>query len=204
MTVLAGSGVAGFADGQGVLAKFNYIQGIVIHRQSGSLYIADSSNHRIRVCTAQGFVTTLAGSGTAGNSNGAALTSKFNTPTGIVMDNALNYLYVTCRYGNTLRQVLVSTGFVSTFAGNGLTAEVDGAGLTASFNGPTYEDCIVIVFYIISTISHSYRVSGLAWAVTGDLLVADYGGNRIRLVNFPGAVVWSYIIYVPLSTWFCF
>ncbi|MEE3121924.1 MAG: NHL repeat-containing protein [SAR324 cluster bacterium] len=44
---LAGSGSAGFADGQGSAAKFNFPTGVAAD-SSGNVYVADFDNHRIR------------------------------------------------------------------------------------------------------------------------------------------------------------
>jgi len=48
VTTIAGSGVAGFADGNGTEAQFNNPNGIAIG-SDGRLYVADTANHRIRV-----------------------------------------------------------------------------------------------------------------------------------------------------------
>ncbi|HZG54167.1 MAG TPA: hypothetical protein VEZ40_18840, partial [Pyrinomonadaceae bacterium] len=70
VTTLAG-GAEGFADGAGGAASFNTPSALAIDRE-GNLYVADTSNHRIRKVTPEGTVTTLAGDGTAGARDGAA------------------------------------------------------------------------------------------------------------------------------------
>lgn len=50
VTTLAGSGVGGFADGQGPSAKFNNPSGITVDG-SGSVYVGDTQNQRIRKIT---------------------------------------------------------------------------------------------------------------------------------------------------------
>ena len=47
VTTLAGSGTAGFADGTGSAAQFNYPQGVAVD-STGTVYVADANNHRIR------------------------------------------------------------------------------------------------------------------------------------------------------------
>jgi hypothetical protein len=47
VTTIAGSGSAGFADGTGTAASFNNPSGILVD-SAGVIYVADSSNHRIR------------------------------------------------------------------------------------------------------------------------------------------------------------
>ena len=142
-SVLAGSGGTGFADGQGTAARIWGARGLVIHPMSGIIYIADGANHRIRTCTPLGLVGTLAGTGTPSNVDGAFYASTFNWPFGILMDPTFMYLYVTCFYGNTLRQVVVLSGFTTSLAGSGASSSVDGQGLLASFYNPAYANADV-------------------------------------------------------------
>ena len=52
------------------------------------LFIADSSNNRIRKVTiSTGIITTIAGGGT-GSDNGQATSATLNNPTGVVVDSA--------------------------------------------------------------------------------------------------------------------
>ena len=100
--------------------------------------MTDYDNNRIRTCTSLGLVSTLAGTGSSGNVDGAASTATFAGPWGIVMDSFYQFLYVTCYVSHTLRQVGVTTGFTITLAGSGVSGRVDGTGLFASFNQPAY------------------------------------------------------------------
>ncbi len=54
------------------------------------MYIADTSNHRIRkVTVSTGIITTIAGSSTSGGysgDNGAATSAKLNYPQGLALD----------------------------------------------------------------------------------------------------------------------
>ena len=66
VTTLAGlAGSMGSADGAGSAARFNGLTGVAVDN-SGSVFVADLGNHTIRKITADGVVTTLAG--TAGSS----------------------------------------------------------------------------------------------------------------------------------------
>ena len=103
---------------------------LAVHSVTGWIYIA--SGNLIRTCTPLGVSGTLAGNGTSGNADGASTTATFASPCGIVMDPDNQYLYVIS--GNTLRQVVVSTGFTTTLAGNGTNAHIDGTGTGASFS----------------------------------------------------------------------
>src|SRR5690606_13331021 len=57
VTTLAGS-TAGYADGSGATAQFQSPSGLEVD-DSGTLYVADRNNHRIRQISADGTVTTL-------------------------------------------------------------------------------------------------------------------------------------------------
>jgi hypothetical protein len=60
ITTLAGGTGAGFTNGPGASAKFNMPRNLAL-APNGSLIIADQSNHRVRVLTAEGTVETLYG-----------------------------------------------------------------------------------------------------------------------------------------------
>jgi len=97
VTTFAGSS-QGFADGTTTNAKFSRPYGIT-KDTSGTLYVADQGNNKIRKITAAGVVTTLAPT----LSSGAAAT--FDAPTGITTD-ANGVLYVTEYYGRKVSKIV--------------------------------------------------------------------------------------------------
>ncbi len=133
VTTLAGSGVAGFADGQGAAAQFSSPDGVAVD-SAGNVYVADTSNHRIRKITPSGSVSTLAGTGTAGSINGAGATARFDSPRDVTIDNA-GTLYIADNWTNSIRSVK-QDGTVSTLAGSGVGGYADGPATTARFNRP--------------------------------------------------------------------
>ena len=85
VTTLAGSGSAAFADGMGAAASFNDPLGVAVIPSSGIIVVADYSNHRIRLISSLGVVTTLAGSGSAAFADGTGASASFNYPFGVAV-----------------------------------------------------------------------------------------------------------------------
>lgn len=88
ISVFAGSGSAGASNGTGALASFNHPAGLAADA-SGNLWVADMGNHLIRKITATGVVSTYAGSGSAGQTDGLGATASFNAPAAIAVGAAV-------------------------------------------------------------------------------------------------------------------
>ncbi len=97
-----GSGIDGSADGQGAAASFYQPQGMAVS-SSGDIYVGDS-NQLIRKITLGGFVSTIAGTGIAGSSNGGAFSASFFYPAGLGFDAAGN-LYVAEVLNHSIRKI---------------------------------------------------------------------------------------------------
>lgn len=82
VTTLAGSGTSGYADGNGTSASFSFPSGVAVDG-SGNVYVADWGNHRIRKITPSGIVTTLAGSGSFGSTDGPGNSARFHYPSSL-------------------------------------------------------------------------------------------------------------------------
>jgi sugar lactone lactonase YvrE len=104
VSILAGSGAPGLADGQGSAAQFNTILGMATDK-SGNIWVCDGDNHAIRKVTPDGIVSTIAGNGTPGFVNGDSTAARFKYPAGIVVDKS-GVLYVT-ELGNAAVRKLV-------------------------------------------------------------------------------------------------
>ena len=125
-------------DGTGTNARFSWSTAVAVDA-SGTVYVADTTNHTIRKITAGGVVTTLAGlSGTSGSANGTGAAARFYSPSGLTVDSGGN-VYVADRSNRTVRKITTG-GVVTTIAGTaGVYGTTDGPGSSAlfSFTGPT-------------------------------------------------------------------
>ena len=156
VTTLAGS-TAGFANGTGAAARFNYPYGLAVD-SAGDVYVADTGNHCIRKITPAGAVTTLAGS-TAGFADGTGAAAQFNSPRGVAVDSA-GTVYVADGNNHRIRKI-TPAGAVTTLAGNRTRGFADGTGAAAQFNFP----------------------SGVAVDSAGIVYVTDGNNQRIRKVT---------------------
>jgi gliding motility-associated-like protein len=166
VTTFAGSGTYGNADGTGTAASFTQPGSLTIDAD-GNVYVADRNSNLIRKITPAGAVTTLAGSGAQGNTNGIGTAASFKTPAGVAVDADGN-VYVADN-GNQLIRKITPAGAVTTLAGSGNNGSANGTGTAASFNNP----------------------SGIAVDASGNVYVADVANNLIRKIT-PAGVVSSY------------
>ena len=163
----------GSADGASSVAQFNIPQGIAFDA-AGNLYVADSANHRIRVVSPSGIVSTLAGS-TPGNVDGTTANAKFNYPGGVAVDSSGN-VFVADSDNHSIRKITPG-GAVSTFAGStsGVAGATNGTGTAARFNYP--EDIAIDSvgnIYVADTYNHTIRKINSAGVVTS--LAGQYSG----------------------------
>lgn len=107
-------------NGNGIAANSAFLNapyGVAVD-SSGSLYIGDAANNRVRKVTS-GIISTYAGTGTCGFSGdgGAAKSAKVCFPSGVALDSSLN-VYIG-DYGNFRVRKVSSSGTISTNAGTG-------------------------------------------------------------------------------------
>lgn len=168
---VAGSATSGYGgdNGQATSAKLSYPVAVA-GRADGSFAIADQNNHRVRLVSASGTITTVAGTGTSGY-NGDSITGSqawLNRPSGVAflasgdcviadLDNERVRLLDNCA-GN--RVITTLAGISNAFRGDGYPA------LAAVLEGP----------------AHAIRDAA------GNVYIADSGDNRVRRITTNGII----------------
>ncbi len=172
---LAGNGFAGYAGdgGPATLANLNGPGSSVVD-SAGNLYIADGGNNVIRkVAAGTGVITTIAGTGASGYSGdyGAATSARLSTPTGLSFDGAGN-LYFSDAINNAVRMIAVTTGVITTVAGNG----------TPGYGGDGSAAVLAQLNYPGATAVDS----------AGNLYIADSSNSRIREVAAKTGIITTF------------
>jgi sugar lactone lactonase YvrE len=134
-----------------------------------NVYFSDAGNAVIRKINTSGIITTIAGSNIGGYSgdSGKATSAKINYPVGICLDKYLN-LYIADQSNHVIRKVTASTGIINTVAGCNLQGNAGNGGpaVKAKLNSPT----------------------GVAVDNSGNIYIADFKNNEIRMVNTSGII----------------
>ncbi|MFO1247010.1 MAG: hypothetical protein U1E93_02050 [Alphaproteobacteria bacterium] len=139
VSVVAGTTVKGHAGdgGQAVDAQLNAPHEVRFDSHRNML-VAERDAHVIRRITRSGITSTLVGTGEPGFSGdgGPATAAQLKQPHSIALDRADN-LYICDIQNNRIRRRDARTGILTTFAGDGSTADTASiAPLTAALHGP--------------------------------------------------------------------
>ena len=159
VTTFAGvAGQAGLANGCEAEVRFNSPRGVAVD-MLGFVYVADTGNRVIRRITPEGKVSTFAGTGDSGSSDGPGTSATFMAPYGIALA-ADGVLYVSDVEAHTVRRI-GSDAAVSTLAGKaGVSGARNASGTSAEFHAPR----------------------GLVEFAPGVLLVCDSGNHCLRQI----------------------
>lgn len=167
ISTVAGNGTTGYSSDGGAATNASLYspRGVAVDK-AGNVFIADSSNYRVRKVDTNGIITTVAGRGTSGFSgDGGAATSAAMYPYAVAVDQAGN-LFI-ADYGNYRIRKVDTNGIISTVAGNGAYGYSGdgGAATNAAMNSPI----------------------GIAVDRGGNLYIAD-ASSRIRKVGASGII----------------
>ena len=169
ISTIAGTDQRGYAGdgGPAVQAVLSWPQGVAVD-SAGSLYIADTSNHRIRRVNANGIITSIAGTGQVAYTadGGLAVLAQLVEPEDVATDGA-GKLYIADRRSHRIRRV-DAAGTIATIAGTG-RAGYSGDG------GPAVEAQLALP-------------KGVAADGVGNIYIADSFFPRIRRVDANGSI----------------
>jgi len=141
---------------------------------AGNLYVADSTNNRVRrIAQGTGIITTVAGNSVAGSTGDGALATlaSLNNPMAVAVDVAGN-LYIADQGNARIRRVDATTQNITTFAGTGVIGSTgDGA---------------------LATLARLSPVTGVAVDGQGNVFVADRGNHRIRRIDGATGIITTF------------
>src|SRR5699024_681748 len=126
----------------------------------GNVYVSEYYNNRVRKVGRDGVVSTIAGDGSRGHSDGDALSAKFNQPYDVAVDKN-DRIYVADYSNHMIRMVDLHSMKVMTIAGDGISGFLNGLGSESRFRNPT----------------------GITVAKDGQLYVVDRSNYSIRLIT---------------------
>jgi cysteine-rich repeat protein len=168
ITTIAGTGTSGSTGdtAAATAAKIGTAYGLAV--SGTNLYIADTSNHRIRRIDGGGTITTVAGTGTAGSlgDNGAATSAMLSSPTDVAVDSAGNLVIADA--GNARLRRVNTSQTIATIAGNTLGDRGDGA--------------LAVNALLDNPFSVAFAASGTLYATTLD-------DGRVRRIDPASSVI---------------
>ncbi|HYI12015.1 MAG TPA: hypothetical protein VEK57_23375 [Thermoanaerobaculia bacterium] len=207
VTTLAGlAGKTGSADGTGSAGRFFSPTGVSTD-SSGNVYVADSFNQTIRIITAAGTVSTLAGhAGAFGSDDGTGSAARFKQPSGVATDTIGN-VYVADTGNSTVRKI-TAAGAVTTLPGlSGLFVFPEDIAVDISGNVYVTESQTIRKITpagAVTTLAglagnpgnvdgtgsaaRFFHPRGVATDSNGNVYVADLSNHTIRRIT-PGGVV---------------
>ncbi|MEW6730569.1 MAG: Ig-like domain-containing protein [Acidobacteriota bacterium] len=178
ITTVAGNGRPDFTGdgGLAVNASLAEPRGVAVDAR-GNIFIADSTNHRIRRVDTTGIISTVVGSQSQGGfsgDGGLATEASLNSPKAVAVDGAGN-IFISDEGNNRVRMVtnpeLPGGGIITTFAGQG-ALEVGGEN-------------------IASVRARLVQPSDVAFDARGNVYIAEVAIGRIRAIDNTSKLIQS-------------
>jgi len=163
LTVFAGSGNSGYADGNGIFTAFSFPAALATDA-ADNIYVWDSGNHLIRKIDQSQNVTTIAGNYAtpfAANADGIGTNAVFNSISQMCIDGSGNVIFASGAAGSSIRKMSVSSNVVTMAGSFSQRGYNNGAGNLALFN----------------------IVSGVCIS-SGTIFITDTSNQRIRQISF--------------------
>jgi len=180
VSTYAGTACGPAQDGPALSARFGVVRGIFFEKDVG-LWVADTGNHKVRLISLEGQVTTAAGS-TRGFKDGRGTEVQFDSPEVV---HATFQVVVIGEAGNHRFRLLMPTQgqMVSTATGKGYPGFSDGAWTEALVGGPAGIASMGSTLYIGGALDHRIRETDLMTRS----LVPFAGGGPVAIVDGLGA-----------------
>ncbi len=161
---IIGTGKAGLNDGSFSEAQFFAPQGMALDAENQRLFVADTENHCLRqIGLKDQQVTTIAGTGKQSHQiqphSGAGLETALNSPWDL--EKVGNRLLIGMAGSHQIWEMQLETGIVSTYAGMGAEACIDGSLKEAAFAQPSGVTTNGRELYIADSEVSSIRAIGL-------------------------------------------
>jgi len=195
----------------------------------GNFYFADRSNHRVKKIDTSGNLTTVAGTGyqvtvsstgatsktnstvtTLNNGyygdGGLAIAAQLNTPSAVAVDSVNNFLYIADTGNYAIRQVNLTTGTITTYAGiapacvttfpnqtgvasTGLADTSTTPPCPTSSTGATFTQQGAAGDGLLATNAQLNSPEGVAVDSAGNVYIADTLNYVIRKVNYQSGII---------------
>jgi hypothetical protein len=161
------------SDVDGVPATSRRIRnpyGIAVDKEANIFIAATGDKKILKVTASSGIITTVAGTGVKGDTGdgGQATSATLTYPIAVALDTSGN-IYIVDNESSRIRKVTVSTGVITTVAGNGN-------------NGYATDN-------VAATSTSLSRPRDVAVDASGDIYIADTGNRRIRKVTASTGII---------------
>nr|WP_259069324.1 putative Ig domain-containing protein [Mucilaginibacter sp. X4EP1]MCS3814661.1 sugar lactone lactonase YvrE [Mucilaginibacter sp. X4EP1] len=182
VSTFAGNGTAGFVNGNASSASFNYPVDVAVDAAS-NIYVVDQNNNAIRKISPAGVVSTFAGSGSAGSTDGVSTAASFNAPYALSIDKSGN-IYVADLGNNKIRKIIMFTYTVSPALPAGLALDPS----TGAISGTPTTVTAAQNYTITANTNNGSCSTTISIGVNAALQTTSTGTNNATIASWTGKV----------------